>query len=129
MPNNKRLSEWFDKISLFRRDQMEIFYWFSFSTGFYTWICYPALLLLLSRLIPKRFSQDAIYPPVTIILTVHNEEQVIDQRIDNLQETIYPNHLLEILVASDGSTDKTDELVEMRRQNDARINLFMGVCT
>jgi len=49
-------------------------------------------------------------PMVSIILTVYNEEKVIKQRIGNLLELDYPRHLLQIIVASDGSDDETNNI-------------------
>lgn len=49
---------------------------------------------------------------VTILVTVCNEAPIIVKRISNLLSQRYPSELLEILVASDGSTDNTAELVE-----------------
>jgi cellulose synthase/poly-beta-1,6-N-acetylglucosamine synthase-like glycosyltransferase len=59
-----------------------------------------------------------------VLLTVHNEEEVIEKRIKNLLEVDYPANLLEILVASDGSTDNTDTIIESMGRGDSRIKLF-----
>lgn len=61
-------------------------------------------------------------PPVTVLLTVHNEAAVIQSRIRNLLEASYPSELLKIVVASDGSTDSTNDLV--RAYPDSRVRLF-----
>ena len=50
-------------------------------------------------------------PSVTILLTVHNEEHRIVETIKNLIALDYNRNQLEILVASDGSTDRTNDLV------------------
>lgn len=50
-------------------------------------------------------------PSVSVLLTVHNEAAVVRQRIENLLEADYPEELLEVVVASDGSTDETNEIV------------------
>lgn len=61
-------------------------------------------------------------PKVTILVTAYNEEQQIRERIDNLLMQDYPTDHVEILVASDGSTDGTDDIV--RRYTDPRVRLY-----
>ena len=56
-------------------------------------------------------SSDDAWPSVTILLTVHNEATNIGRRLQNLLEQDYPSGRFDILVASDGSTDGTDDIV------------------
>ena len=51
-------------------------------------------------------------PSVTVVVAAWNEEAVIERRLENLLALDYPADRLEIVVASDASTDRTDELVE-----------------
>lgn len=67
-------------------------------------------------------SVDPELPKVTLLLTVYNEEAIIEEKIANSLALDYPAEKLEILVASDGSTDRTDELV--KAVTDARVRLF-----
>lgn len=62
------------------------------------------------------------WPDMTVLLTVHNEEAVVQSRIKNLLECDYPADRLSILIASDGSTDRTNEIV--RAYSDDRVSLF-----
>ena len=66
------------------------------------------------------------YLPVTIYLSAYNEEGVIKKRLHNLIELDYPRELVEILIISDGSTDRTvDEVSEFIQSNpSADIKLF-----
>lgn len=50
-------------------------------------------------------------PRVSLIITAHNEEERISAKIGNSLELEYPAGLLEIIVASDGSTDRTEAIV------------------
>ena len=52
---------------------------------------------------------------VAVIVAAHDEEAVIERRLENLLELDYPDDKLELAVASDASTDATDELVERSR--------------
>lgn len=103
---------------------MNTIYWFMFLILLYTWGGYPFSLLILARLKQKNLKVKSIHPYVTVLLTVHNEEQLIEKRIKNLLEVDYPENLLEILVASDGSTDKTNDILDSMSSEGNRIRLF-----
>src|SRR5207253_5519544 len=86
----------------------------SFGLLLYTYVGYPALLWLLNRVIPapeNLSTEPAEWPQVSIILSAYNEENVIADRLKNLLDLDYPRERLEILVGSDGSTDRTCEIV------------------
>ncbi len=87
----------------------------SYGLLLYTYAGYPALLWLLGRLLPAgRTSsrEPSRWPAVSVVLSAYNEEAVIEARIRNLLEQDYPADHLEILVGSDGSVDRTNEVVE-----------------
>jgi len=80
---------------------------------FYIYFGYPVILILLgflrrSELLKKG---DTVLPRVTLIVTAHNEGKIIRQKIENSLSLDYPKEKLEIIVASDGSTDETNEIV------------------
>lgn len=81
-------------------------------TLFYTYIGYPVLVWVISLLRPKTVKRFACEPFVTILITAYNEEKDIRAKLENTLKIDYPREKLEILVASDGSTDKTDEIVK-----------------
>ena len=81
-------------------------------TLFYTYIGYPLLVWLMALLRPKTVKRSAFEPSVTILITAYNEENDIREKLENTLKLDYPREKLEILVASDGSTDKTDEIVK-----------------
>jgi cellulose synthase/poly-beta-1,6-N-acetylglucosamine synthase-like glycosyltransferase len=61
---------------------------------------------------------------VTVIVAAHDEESVIERRLRNLLELDYPPDLVEIVVASDASEDRTDELVEAVSAREPRVRLL-----
>lgn len=67
-------------------------------------------------------SEAHSFPSVTVLVTVYNEADRIKTRIENILQCRYPESNLEILVASDGSTDATDDSVTM--MDDPRVRLF-----
>lgn len=89
----------------------KIVFWTSIGALFYVYAGYPLLVYLVSRLAPKRVKRGAVEPKVTILITAYNEEKAIRQKLENTFLIDYPAEKLEILVASDGSTDRTDEIV------------------
>ena len=88
----------------------EIMFWSSAVALFYTYAGYPLLLLLISTLRPKRVRRDQYQPAVTIIVTAYNEDRALAAKLENTLALEYPRELLEIIVASDCSTDRTDEI-------------------
>ena len=63
-------------------------------------------------------------PVITVLVTVRNEENTVGARIRNLQNADYPAERLQILVASDGSTDRTESIVNDLKKGDPRVCLF-----
>ncbi len=78
----------------------------------YVYLGYPLLVWLVSRVFPKPVKRSAIEPNVTILITAFNEEAAIREKLENTLAIDYPPDKLEVLVASDGSTDATDEIVK-----------------
>src|ERR1700759_3926240 len=77
----------------------------------YAYIGYPLLLWLISRLIPRRPSVPVTDVGLTLIIAAHNEEAAIREKLEATLRLDYPHDKLQVLVASDGSTDKTNEIV------------------
>lgn len=82
---------------------------------FYTYIGYPALLAVVARLWPRPVetgASTAVHTPtVTLLIAAYNEEETIAQKIENSLALDYPPECLQILVAADGSADRTAPIV------------------
>jgi len=89
----------------------EIVFWTSANVLFYVYVGYPLLVYAVSRFFPKRINQAAFEPHVSVIITAYNEERDIRAKLENTLSLEYPPEKLEIIVASDCSTDRTDEIV------------------
>lgn len=89
----------------------------------YTWMGYPLLLCMLRMLRRRRVQPSATSeaPSVSIIIPAHNEQQGIAAKLENCLELDYPHDRLEIIVASDCSTDGTEEIVRSFLARDARV--------
>jgi glycosyltransferase involved in cell wall biosynthesis len=78
---------------------------------FFAYFGYPLTLLLLGRVRGTEIRRAEFYPSITFIVTVHNEAARISGKLENTLALDYPRDRLQILVASDGSTDATNEIV------------------
>ena len=89
---------------------LEIVFWVSAAALFYTYVGYPLLLAFMSRLRPRIVRRANISPTVTVVITAYNEEQDLAAKLENTLALDYPPELLEIIVASDCSSDGTDAI-------------------
>src|SRR3984893_11122493 len=79
---------------------------------FYAYIGYPLVLLLLRLLIRREVKKGPIQPFISLLIPAYNEDDVIARKIENSLALDYPAELLEIVVASDGSKDRTVETAQ-----------------
>src|SRR5438132_13542629 len=81
----------------------------------YVYCAYPMLVWCLARCFGRRHDVPALpeseLPFVSLLIAAHNEEAVIEKRIQSALAMDYPRERLQIVVASDGSTDRTAEIV------------------
>jgi cellulose synthase/poly-beta-1,6-N-acetylglucosamine synthase-like glycosyltransferase len=89
---------------------VKILFWLSVLGIFYTYAGYPAIVWMLARLRPRRWTASPISPSVSIVLAVHNGAGLLPRKIEHLLTLDYPN-IKEIILVSDGSTDGTAELL------------------
>jgi cellulose synthase/poly-beta-1,6-N-acetylglucosamine synthase-like glycosyltransferase len=76
----------------------------------YAYLGYPVLLASLTRRLAATAPEDGTAPKVSVIIAAYNEEECIAEKIRNTFAQEYPAHLLECIVVSDGSTDRTAEI-------------------
>ncbi len=89
----------------------QILFWLAASALFYAYIGYPVLLWTVSRARPRTLRRARFEPSVTVVITAYNEERDLAAKLENTLALDYDASKLEILVASDCSTDRTDEIV------------------
>jgi glycosyltransferase involved in cell wall biosynthesis len=85
-------------------------FWCSIALAFYAYAGYPCVLLVLARFRDRRVRRADITPLVSFIITAYNEERRLREKIENTLGQVYPSSRLEVIVASDGSTDATDDI-------------------
>jgi cellulose synthase/poly-beta-1,6-N-acetylglucosamine synthase-like glycosyltransferase len=100
-----------------------VLFWASLGLLVWTHLGYPPAAALAARLRPRRVRKGDETPSVSLIVAAHNEEDVIELRLENLLALDYPAERFEILVASDASDDRTDELVERIAAREPRVRL------
>lgn len=88
----------------------QIAFWSSLTALAYAYAGYPLLVWLLSLVRPRPVARAAFEPAVTVLITAYNEEAALAEKLENTLRIDYPADKLQILVASDGSTDRTDEI-------------------
>lgn len=96
----------------------------SFFFIFYTYFGYTAVLYFISafRKVGKQAGTGTNYPFISLVIAAYNEEQIIAEKVENSLQLDWPEDKLEILVVSDGSTDRTNDIV--RGFGDPRVKLL-----
>jgi biofilm PGA synthesis N-glycosyltransferase PgaC len=103
----------------------EFLLWFSFAIVLYSYTLYPLLLFLFVRLFGKPIRQGtADLPSIGFLIPAHNEEEVIQKKIQNILSLNYPPEKLSIWVGSDCSTDATEQIVA--GYPDKRVHLWVA---
>ncbi|MBP3960484.1 glycosyltransferase family 2 protein [Gemmata sp. G18] len=129
-------------------DALSIAFWTCLFLGSFTYIIYPILILIFANLFGRRVPDDTLVklqpqsaaaelavaeqahaaspddflPTLSLLIAAHNEEADIEARIQNALALDYPAGKLEIVIASDGSTDGTNDIV--RRFADRGVRLL-----
>jgi glycosyltransferase involved in cell wall biosynthesis len=100
-------------------------FWGALGALAWTHVGYPATMAVLARIRPRPIARDEdATPSVALVVSAHDEEDVIGRRLENLLALDYPPEALEIVVASDGSTDRTNEIVEETAAREPRVRLL-----
>lgn len=77
----------------------------------YTYVGYPVLAALLGLFADRRVSKDSVSRSVVVVISAFNEERDIEATVRNKLGQDYPPEMLEVVVVSDESTDRTDQIV------------------
>ncbi|HLX86762.1 MAG TPA: glycosyltransferase family 2 protein [Terriglobales bacterium] len=90
---------------------MKYIFWISALLVGYSYLGYPVWLWLRSRWSPRPVRRGSAAPSVSAVMVVRNEEAVIEPKLDNLLTLDYPADKLDVVVISDGSNDRTPEIL------------------
>lgn len=99
---------------------LKIVFWICIALVVYTYIGYGALLFIILKIKKALFGQEArpilplnedLLPDVTLMICAYNEQEVIEEKMENIRQLNYPNDKLCVMWVTDGSTDRTNELL------------------
>lgn len=102
-------------------------FWVSIGILFYAYLGYPLALFIIIKLLPSEgsvTSKGKTWPKVSILIAAYNEEKVIKSKMENCLGLDYPSELLDIWIASDGSSDCTNEIVKEYVKSNHRVHLL-----
>ncbi|HEV2706424.1 MAG TPA: glycosyltransferase family 2 protein [Pyrinomonadaceae bacterium] len=101
----------------------KICFWTGAAALVYTYVGYPLLVAALSRLRPRLVRKRAGWTPsVSVVITAYNEERDLAAKLENTLALDYPKDKLEIIVASDCSSDRTDEIARAYAARGVRLH-------
>jgi cellulose synthase/poly-beta-1,6-N-acetylglucosamine synthase-like glycosyltransferase len=86
----------------------------------FTYFGYPLILWLLARLSPRSIRADDVFPPISVIIAVHNGERELTHKLNATLDLAYPGNV-QVIVASDGSSDGTDAIAESMAERGVRL--------
>ena len=101
---------------------LEILFWASLGAILWTHVGYPLFVSALAAVRRMRVAKEDIAPSVAVVVAAYNEEEVIERLVESLLAQDYPGGL-EVVVASDASTDGMEALVERLAERDGRVRL------
>ncbi len=89
---------------------MRLIFWLAAGLIVYVYAGYPLLLAILVRRRRRTRLDEATTPTVSLVIAAHDEETVLREKLDNSLALDYPSDRLQIVVASDGSDDRTNRI-------------------
>jgi cellulose synthase/poly-beta-1,6-N-acetylglucosamine synthase-like glycosyltransferase len=96
--------------------------WLSFGALFYVYLGYPLFLSVAGLFFKRRQAALGYFPTISVLIAAYNEEGGIQKKIEQTLALDYPADKIEIIVLSDCSTDRTDEIV--KSFTDPRVRLL-----
>ena len=90
---------------------MKYLFWIAATLVGYSYLGYPAWLWVRSRWSPRPVRRGSALPSVSAVMVVRNEGEVIARKLENLLSLEYPADKLEVVVVSDGSSDRTSAIL------------------
>ena len=106
----------------------EIVLWVSIAAVVYAYVAYPALIWICARVFgeprvaPDEWAESEL-PTVSLLIAAYNEQDVIGPRIENALQLDYPASRFEVVIASDGCVDDTNDIVRTY-EGDGRVRLL-----
>ena len=99
-------------------------FWISAALVGFAYAGYPLALALLARLRSRPVTRQSIRPPVTFVITAHNEEQRLGGKLHNTLAQDYPADRFEVILIDGASDDRTRDVVGELMRGDSRVRLL-----
>jgi len=98
-------------------------FWISLFIVFYAYFGYPIVLALIGKLVrkPVKRPHGDYTPKISVLIPVYNEENVIREKVENTLKLNYPTSEIEVLFISDGSDDRTNEIIDSYQSDFIRL--------
>lgn len=90
----------------------KVVFWLAALLLFYVYAGYPLLLAIIGLFVRRRRPEAGYTPRISVLIAAYNEEAAIERKLQQTLALEYPPEKLEVLVLSDCSTDRTDEIVK-----------------
>jgi biofilm PGA synthesis N-glycosyltransferase PgaC len=90
---------------------VKVLFWCCFALIAYAYFGYALWLVFWSRFSRRPVRKGALQPSISVVIAARNEEANLPAKLINLRQLNYPSELLEIVIASDGSTDQTESIL------------------
>lgn len=100
----------------------EVVFWSSALALLYAYVGYPVLVWAVGCLRPRSVRRASVEPHVSVIITAYNEERDLAAKLENTLALDYPADKLEIIVASDCSSDRTDDIARLYAERGVRLH-------
>ncbi len=99
----------------------KLVFWISLSIVFYSYVGYGLILWIMVKIRKKYFPRPAykdpsFEPPVSLVVAAYNEQDFIEMKIKNTMELDYPPEKAQLLFVTDGSSDKTLEIISKNKR-------------
>jgi len=104
--------------------KIKYIFWFAAALVGYFYLGYPVWLWLRSWWSPRPVRRGSATPAVSAVMVVRNEEAVIARKLENLLTLDYPQAKLDVVVVSDGSSDRTPAILADYAR-DSRVRTLM----
>ena len=104
-----------------------IIFWISVFIILHTYLVFPLILKALASNKKQNdilFTRDDDLPFISVVMAIHNEEKVIIEKVRSIFNTDYPEEQFELLIGSDASTDKTNEIMNIYSSDNPGLHFF-----
>ena len=107
-------------------DVAGVLFWCSIGAVVYSYFVYPLVVAIMVRMAGSRpvAADDGFAPSVSVVISIYNEEAVLPEKLRNLEATRYPREKLNFIFGSDGSTDRTNGILESWEHPGKRMGSF-----